>query len=186
MAGIFVNVNDDIQNLRALKNEIENVKRALKGINVKVDFDIKEGLEKQLKSLTVEYDDLASKIAETEGKIKVSIDRINESTQKILQAQEKIIGAAQGQSVTQQNVAATNAETSSVQAQSKAYDELKADIDSVLGSRAENIKRMVDEQNAIRLINAELKQMEKSTGGGNYSPAQLKRVQQLNDALLTH
>lgn len=186
MAGIFVNVNDDIQNLRALKNEIENVKRALKGINVKVDFDIKEGLEKQLKSLTVEYDALASKIAETEGKIKVSIDRINESTQKILQAQEKIIGAAQGQSVTQQNVAATNAETSSVQAQSKAYDELKADIDSVLGSRAENIKRMVDEQNAIRLINAELKQMEKSTGGGNYSPAQLKRVQQLNDALLTH
>lgn len=186
MAGIFVNVNDDIQNLRALKNEIENVKRALKGINVKVDFDIKEGLEKQLKSLTVEYDALASKIAETEGKIKVSIDRINESTQKILQAQEKIIGAAQGQSVTQQNVAATNAETSSVQAQSKAYDELKADIDSVLGSRAENIKRMVDEQNAIRLINAELKQMEKNTGGGNYSPAQLKRVQQLNDALLTH
>ena len=186
MAGIFVNVNDDIQNLRALKNEIENVKRALKGINVKVDFDIKEGLEKQLKSLTVEYDALASKIAETEGKIKVSIDRINESTQKILQAQEKIIGAAQGQLVTQQNVAATNAETSSVQAQSKAYDELKADIDSVLGSRAENIKRMVDEQNAIRLINAELKQMGKNTGGGNYSPAQLKRVQQLNDALLTH
>ena len=186
MAGIFVNVNDDIQNLRALKNEIENVKRALKGINVKVGFDIKERLEEQLKSLTVEYDALASKIAETEGKIKVSIDRINDSTQKILQAQEKIIGAAQGQSVTQQNVAATNAETASVQAQSKAYDELKADIDSVLGSRAENIKRMVDEQNAIRLINAELKQMEKNTGGGNYSPAQLKRVQQLNDALLTH
>ena len=53
MAGIFVNVNDDIQNLRALKNEIENVKRALKGINVKVDFDIKEGLEKQLKSAGV-------------------------------------------------------------------------------------------------------------------------------------
>lgn len=186
MAGIFVNVNDDIQSLRNLKNEIIAVKNALKSININVDLNIKEGLEAQLRSLTLQYDALASKISETEGKIQLSIQRINESTQKIIEAQEKLVGSSQGQSVTQQQTAATATETASVQAQAKAYDDLKAEIDAVLGSRSENVRRMVEEQNAIRLINLELKQMEKQSVGGNYSPAQLKRIEQLNSALLTH
>lgn len=186
MAGIFVNVNDDVQNLRKLKTEIENVKKALKGIDVKVDLNIKDGLESQLKSLTSQYDELASKIAETEGKIRLSTERINESTKKIIEAQEKLIGSAQGQGTTQQQTAATVTETASVQAQSKAYADLKTEIDSILGSRAENIRKMVEEQNAIRLINAELKLMEKSAKGSSYSPEQLQRIEQLNDSLLTH
>lgn len=185
MAGIFVNVNDDIQNLRKLKSEINEVKKALKGINVTVDFDIKKDLEAQLKSLTTQYDALASKISETEGKIMLSTQRINETTNKIIEAQNKIVGNATGQSMQQQAIASNNAETLSVQAQARAYDELKADIDSVLGSRSENIKRMVEEQTAIRMINAELKQMEKASGG-SYSPSQLKRIEQLNNALFTH
>lgn len=186
MAGIFVNVNDDIQSLRNLKNEIIAVKNALKSININVDLNIKEGLEAQLRSLTLQYDALASKISETEGKIQMSIQRINESTQKIIEAQDKLVGSSQGQSISQQQTAATVTETASVQAQAKAYDDLKAEIDAVLGSRSENVRRMVEEQNAIRLINLELKQMEKQTIGGNYSPAQLKRIEQLNSALLTH
>ena len=36
MAGIFSDVSTDIQKLRQLKAEIENVKKALKGIDVNV------------------------------------------------------------------------------------------------------------------------------------------------------
>ena len=39
MAGIISNVDSDVQKLRKLKNEIENVKKALMGINIKVDID---------------------------------------------------------------------------------------------------------------------------------------------------
>lgn len=40
MAGIISNVDSDVQKLRKLKNEIENVKKALMGINIKVDIDM--------------------------------------------------------------------------------------------------------------------------------------------------
>ena len=50
MAGIISNVDSDVQKLRKLKNEIENVKKALMGINIKVDIDIAKGLQSQLTS----------------------------------------------------------------------------------------------------------------------------------------
>lgn len=178
-----MNVNDDIRNLQKLKAEIENVKKALKGIDVKVDINIKEGLEAQLRSLTEQYDALADKISETEGRIRISTERINDTTKKIVEAQSKLIASAQQGS---QQPALQTGDTPSIQAQAKAYDDLKNEIDAVLGSRSENIKRMVEEQNAIRLINAELKKMEKSSMGGHYSPAQIKRIEQLNSSLMTH
>lgn len=56
MAGIISNVDSDVQKLRKLKNEIENVKKALMGINIKVDIDIAKGLQSQLTSLLGQYD----------------------------------------------------------------------------------------------------------------------------------
>lgn len=58
MAGIISNVDSDVQKLRKLKNEIENVKKALMGINIKVDIDIAKGLQSQLTSLLGQYDTL--------------------------------------------------------------------------------------------------------------------------------
>ena len=52
MAGIITDVSDDIKKLSDLKQKINEVKNALKGINVKVDIDIAKGLENQLQSLT--------------------------------------------------------------------------------------------------------------------------------------
>ena len=78
MAGIISNVDSDVQKLRKLKNEIEEVKKSLRGINVKVDIDIAKGLEAQLKSLTEQYHALVTKIAEAEGKIMLSTKRIND------------------------------------------------------------------------------------------------------------
>ena len=190
MAGIFANVDSDIQKLRKLKTEIENVKKALKQINVKVDIDIAKGMEAQLKSLMGQYEALVRKVSEAEGKIMVSTKRINEASEKIIKAQEQLSKAA---GVNPQpgsgngNAATNNAETESVQAQAKAYDELAAEIDAVMGTRMQNIKRLIEEQNAIRLINGEIKQLTKYQSGSlTLSSSQQKRLEQLNNSLLTH
>jgi len=188
MAGIISNVDDDVQKLRKLKNEIENVKKALMGINITVDIDIAKGLQSQLTSLIGQYDALVDKIAATEGKIMLSVSRINKATEKIVQAQEKVskVVSAPAQ-IGDANTQTNTAETASIQAQAKAYDDLKTKINDILGTRDANIKRMVEEMNAIRLINAEIKKINKSQGeSSSLSSAQQKRLEQLNNSLLTH
>ncbi|WP_368148265.1 hypothetical protein [Bacteroides cellulosilyticus] len=188
MAGIISNVDSDVQKLRKLKNEIENVKKALKGINITVDVDIAKGLQSQLTSLIGQYDTLVDKIAVAEGKIMLSVSRINKATEKIVQAQEKVskpvdIPAQTGNVNTQTNTA----ETASIQAQAKAYDDLRTEINDILGTRDANVKRMVEEMNTIRLINAEIKKITKSQGeSSSLSSTQQRRLEQLNNSLLTH
>lgn len=188
MAGIISNVDSDVQKLRKLKNEIESVKKALKGINIKVDIDIAKGLQSQLTSLLGQYDTLVDKIAAAEGKIMLSASRINKATEKIVKAQEVVskptaAPAQNGDAARQTNTA----ETESVRAQAKAYDDLRTEINNILGTREENVKRMIDEMNAIRLINAEIKKINKSQSDySSLSSVQQKRLEQLNNSLLTH
>ena len=188
MAGIFANVDGDINKLRSLKAEIENIKKALKGINVKVDIDIAKGLEARLKSLSEQYDALVAKVSEAEGKILISTKRINDAAEKIVKAQDKVSKAVSIPVQTGNTNAQTNTtETASIQAQAKAYDDLRTEINDILGTRDANIKRMVEEMNAIRLINAEIKKINKSQGeSSSLSSAQQKRLEQLNNSLLTH
>lgn len=190
MAGIFSDVSTDIQKLRQLKAEIENVKKALKGIDVNVKIDIAKGMEAQLQSLMKKYDALVKKVSEAEGKIMSSTKRINDATEKIIKAQEQLSKAA-GMNTKPDNgnadVSLNNVGTANVQAQAKAYDELAKEIDSVMGTRSQNIKRMIDEQNAIRLINEEIKKLTKfQTGNSTLTNTQQKRLEQLNNSLLTH
>ena len=190
MAGIITDISSDIQKLQQLRMEIENVKKALKQINVKVDIDIAKGMEAQLKSLMGQYDALVRKVSEAEGKIMVSTKRINDASEKIIKAQEQLSKAAgMNPQFGSGNVKTTanNAETASVQAQAKAYDELAAEIDAVMGTRMQNIKRLIEEQNAIRLINEEIKNLTKyQSGNSSLTTAQQKRLEQLNNSLLTH
>lgn len=190
MAGIITDVSSDIQKLQQLRMEIKNVKKALKQINVKVDIDIAKGMEAQLKSLMGQYDALVRKVSEAEGKIMVSTKRINDASEKIIKAQEQLSKAAgMNPQFGSGNVKTTanNAETASVQAQAKAYDELAAEIDAVMGTRMQNIKRLIEEQNAIRLINEEIKNLTKyQSGNSSLTTAQQKRLEQLNNSLLTH
>lgn len=191
MAGIFANVDSDISKLRQLKAEIEKVKNALKSINVKVDIDIAQGLEAKLKSLTGQYDALVQKVSQAEGKIISSTQRINQAAEKIVKAQEQLAKASGVQSNASSNggtmAAANQAETASVQAQAKAYDELADEIDAVMGTRSQNIKRMLEEQNAIRLINAEIKNLTKYQGdNASMSSSQQRRLEQLNASLMKH
>lgn len=190
MAGIFSDVSTDIQKLRQLKAEIENVKKALKGIDVNVKIDIAKGMEAQLQSLMKKYDALVKKVSEAEGKIMSSTKRINDASEKIIKAQEQLSKAA-GMNTKPDNgnadVSLNNVGTANVQAQVKAYDELAKEIDSVMGTRSQNIKRMIDEQNAIRLINEEIKKLTKfQTGNSTLTNTQQKRLEQLNNSLLTH
>ena len=188
MAGIISNVDSDVQKLRKLKNAIEDVKKSLKGINIKVDIDIANGLQAQLKSLTEQYHALVSKIADAEGKILLSTKRINDASEKIIQAQETVSKVVSTPAQTGNvNTQANTAETVSIQAQAKAYDDLKTEINDILGTRDANVKRMVDEMNAIRLINMEIKKITKSQGeSSSLSSAQQKRLEHLNNSLLTH
>lgn len=191
MAGIFANVDSDIQKLQKLKQEIENVKKSLKSINVKVDIDIAQGLEAQLKSLTTQYDALAAKVGETEARITTSANKIIDASNKIIRAQEKMSQAEKVNNVSSSSTSSFSSdnasETASIQAQAKAYEELKAEIGDVLGTRGQNIKRLIEEQNAIRLLNAEIKKITKSQGeSSSLSSAQQRRLEQLNNSLLTH
>ena len=193
MAGIFANIDSDISKIRQLKSEIEKVKEALTSINVKVDIDIAKGMEAQLKSLTEQYDALVQKVAQAEAKIAESTSRINKPAETIIKAQEQMTKAASGQGAANAqgasggNTAAANAQTASVEAQAKAYDELADEIDAVMGTRSQNIKRMLEEQNAIRIINEEIKKLTKyQSGNSTLSASQQKRLEQLNASLLTH
>lgn len=189
MAGIITNVDSDVQKLRKLKNEIEDVKKALKNINIKVDVDIAKGMEAQLKSLTDQYNALVTKVAEAEGKILLSTKRINDASEKIIKAQENLskVTGVTAQPVSPNMTSSNASETASIQLQAKAYDELRDEIDSVIGTRSQNIKRMIEESNAIRLINAEIKKITKSQGeSSTLSSAQQRRLEQLNNSLLTH
>ena len=193
MAGIFANVDSDISKLQKLKAEIENVKKALKSINVKVDIGIAKDMEARLQSLTKQYDTLVQKVAQAEEKVLESTARINQASDKIIKAQEQMAKAASGQSgssaqgASSGNTASNNAQTASVEAQAKAYDELAEEIDAVMGTRSQNIRRMIEEQNSIRLINAEIKQLTKYQGeNSSLTTKQQRRLEQLNASLLQH
>lgn len=183
MAAIITDVSNDIKKLQQLKAEIESVKKALGGINVKVDIDIAKGMEAQLKSLMGQYEALARKVSETEGKILISTRRINEATEKIINAQNQMTGAGGSNAQTGGGTFSSQSETTNVQAQAKAYEDLEREINGVIGTREANIKRMVEEQAAIKLINAEIKEINKTK---ELSKGQRERLEQLNNSLLTH
>lgn len=186
MAGIITNVSDDIQKLRDLKKEIEQVKKALKDIDIKVDVDIAKDLEAQLKSLTGQYDELSRKVAEIDGKIKISTKSINESTEKIIKAQESILKASQteGQASNTQTATVTNVQTAAVQAQAVAYADLKEEIDKVLGSRAANIKQLVDEEINIKRLKLQIAELTAKQNKVGLSKGETQRLRDLNNSLI--
>lgn len=182
MAGIITNVGEDIKSLQQLRREIENVKKALGSIDINVKIDIRKELEQKLQALTKQYDTLVSKAAEADAKLMESAARIDKAVDTITRAQEKASKAN-----SQQTAATDKGQTAAIEVQAQAYLDLKDEIDGVLGTREQNIRQMLREQNAIRLINAEIAQINKSRqNGGGLSAVQSQRLQQLNDDLLTH
>lgn len=179
MAGIITNVGDDIRSLQQLRQEIENVKKALGSIDINVKIDIRKDLEQKLQALTRQYDTLVSKAAEADAKLLESAKRIDKAVDDITAAQVKVAKPT--------DTTTSKEQTTAVEGQAKAYLDLKDEIDSILGTREQNIRQLLNEQNAIRIINAEIAQINKSRQyGRGLTSAQMQRLQQLNDSLLTH
>ena len=191
MAGIFANIDSDISKIRQLKSEIEKVKKALTSINVKVDIDIAKGMEAQLKSLTAQYDALVQKVAQADAKIAESTARINKSAETVIKAQEQMTKAASGQGASNAqgtsggNTTATNAQTASVQAQAKAYDELKDAIEGYLGTMEGNARYIAETESAISNVkkNISLLRKEIDAKGGIANEAQLNNLAHYTEEL---
>lgn len=79
MAGIITDISDDIRKLQQIKAEIAGVKNELKGIDIRVNLDIKENIEAQLKSLTEQYNTLVQRIAKADGEIMIAKKKVAEA-----------------------------------------------------------------------------------------------------------
>lgn len=191
MASIIVDLSDDIKKLQSLKAEIQEVKKEIGSINVNVHLDIKRDMEAKLKSLTSQYDALVKKVSEAEGKVIASTQRINQAAEKIVKAQEQITKSASGQSdssiqgASGGNSAATNTQTASVQAQAKAYDELKDAIEGYLGTMEGNARYIAETESAISNVkkNISLLRKEIDAKGGIANEAQLNNLAHYTEEL---
>lgn len=185
MAELRFKVKADYEELGKLRTEIQKLKADLKSTGRNTDSDAVKAMESQLAMLTKQYEAMTKRIAEAEAQYDALAKKMTERARDIARAQDTISEAAVNPP-TQTGTAAPVVDTS-LETQAKAYEELKKEIDAIAGSKTNLIKQMLDEQNAIRLINAELKQInaEQKTNG-KQTQAQKERVTQLNDSLLTH
>lgn len=187
MAGIILDLNDDIKRLQQLSDEVAKLKKQLASININVNLNIADDIARKIKSLKDEYYGLLQTIVDAENKVNASVKNINDALNKVVQEQEKF--AKQGaQTAANAGDATKNAQAASVESQAKAYDELEQVIDRVLGTRDENVRLMVREQNAIRILNAQIKEVRKNytDSDGVVSGRGLQLLEKYNNDLLTH
>ena len=134
----------------------------------------------------------------------IDTNRVTEAARAIIEAQEKIVNAAsKGVTVgaeakvnttttdttgsTTANTQAAQQNAEAVQQQAKSYEELRAQVDAVLGSLAKNTATIVEEKNAISLIDKEMKIINKDVEKqGSMTENQRKRLEQLTAARERH
>lgn len=179
------NLSDDIRKLDELRRKIDEVKQSLKGINIKVDLDIAEGLQAQLKSLTTEYNALLTTVAQGEAKMLATVARIREATKKVIDAQNAVIGANPSapttyptgtQNVGQQVQGAQTVEQANVQL-AKSYQELERELDAIGGSMEANALLYVQETNAVNIAKENLKELNKQIKEQGYATEKQTRLQ---------
>lgn len=134
----------------------------------------------------------------------IDTNRVTEAARVIIEAQEKIVNAA-SKGVTMEaeakvnttttdttgastaNTQAARENTEAVQQQAKSYEELRAQVDAVLGSLTKNTATIVEEKNALRLIDQEMKVINKDVEKqGSMTENQRKRLEQLTAARERH
>ena len=119
----------------------------------------------------------------------VDVSKITDAVKTIIDAQERLVGSAKvnvdtstsdTSGKTNQNTEAALANALAVNEQAKSYEELKAQVDAVLGSIEKNTATIVEHRNAISLIDKEMrvinKEVEKS---GAMTDTQRKRLEML-------
>lgn len=186
MAELRFRVKADYEELGKLRAEIQRLKEDLRKTGANTDTSAVKAIEAQLATLTKQYEAMTRKIAEAEAQYDMLAKKMTEKAKEIARAQDQLTAGPQA-NVTPQLGTDAPAVDQSIEAQAKAYEELKNEIDAIAGSKTNLIKQMLDEQNAIRLINAELKQINaQQKESGTQTQAQKERVTQLNASLLNH
>lgn len=122
--------------------------------------------------------------------VDVDTSRITDAVKAILDAQERLAQMAtsatpgastpgtDGAANANTDAARQNAEAVSQQA--KSYEELKAQVDAVLGSMEKNTATIVEQRSAIALIDKEIKAINKSVdSAGQMTDTQRKRLEML-------
>lgn len=184
MAKIHFSVSSDYEEIIKLRKECEKLETQLKKMDVNKNPDVAKALEAQLKSTYDQYNEIVSKIAEAERKIKASSENIIENTKKIVEAQEKLSNVA---STSSPSTSPVGSESSGIQAQAKAYDELRQEINKANGSLLENMKVQQETNNAIRIYREEIKKIEagrKKRGvDSEYTEQETRRIKQLTLAI---
>ena len=176
MPQLSFKIQADYDKVQRLREEIAKLKQEIKGTDAMQAPQAFNVLNTKLQGLAKELDAVTAKIAETDSKLIESAKRMDKAVDTITAANRKVAEST-----------GIKVQTEAVQGQAKAYLDLKDEIDVVLGTREQNIRKMMQEQNAIRLVNAEIVQINKSRQSiGRMSQTQSQRLQQLNDDLLTH
>lgn len=184
MAEIHFSVSSDYNEVIRLRKECEKLEAQLKKMDVNKHPDVAKALESQLKSTYDQYKEIVSKIAESEAQIKISSDNIIKNTKKIVEAQEKLSNATNTSSP---SPGSTGPDTSSIQEQAKAYEELREEINKVNGSLLGNMKIQQESNNAVRIYREELKKIEtnrkKRGADSEYTEQESRRIRQLTLAI---
>lgn len=179
MAGIFANVDSDINKLKQLKAQIEEVKKALKSIDV--NTDIGKGMEAQLKGLLSQYDTLVNKIAEAEAKVKLSVANINKAMETISKQTPKTTGTKPS------SKPETGDEDEARRA--KIVEQAYKDLNSVIRENATEFDKQVtkwnEASNAIRIYGEEIKKIkaEQKSRGTDFTEVEAQRMGTLNAAI---
>lgn len=200
MAGIMTeNLSDDIRKLDELRRKIDEVKKSLKGINIKVDLDIAEGLQAQLKSLTTEYNALLTTVMQGEEKMLTSVARIRKAMQDVIDAQNAVIGSNPSQQTSPTGTTTTGTTTTGTtttgtqnmaqQAQgaqtvaqaneqlAKSYKELERELDAIGGTMEANSLLYVQETNAVNIAKENLKELNKQIKEQGYATTKQTQLQ---------
>ena len=133
---------------------------------------------------------------DVEASPNVDTSKITDAVRTIIEAQERLVNGASvnvggstadTSGASQQNTQAARENAEAVNQQAKSYEELKAQVDAVLGSIQANTATIVEQKNAISLIDKEMrainKEVEKS---GTMTDTQRKRLEMLTASREQH
>ena len=117
----------------------------------------------------------------------IDTSKITDAVKTILEAQEKLAQGAANVGATGQGTQAAKENAEAVNQQARAYEELKAQVDAVLGSLQQNTATIVEERNAISIIDKEMKAINASVEkSGNITETQRKRLEMLTASREKH
>lgn len=186
MAELSFKVRADYEKVAKLREEIAKLEAQMKNFGRNTSDSEVKTVEAQLAAMTRQYEEMTKKIAEAEAEYDAMAKKMTDKAKDIAAAQDKIVQQA-SKTAASQNAVLTPVIDQSIAAQAKAYDELKSEIDAIAGSKTNLVNQMLSEQNAIRLINAEIKLLNDiQKENGSLTAAQRERLNQLNGSLLNH